>query len=317
MNVAVVGATGLVGRTIIELLESIPEIDLLPLASPKSAGHELKFKDKTLKVKALTPNISADFCLLSAGSDVSKDIVPKFAKKGIVCIDNSSQFRQVDKIPLVVSGVNEKAIKKSKIIANPNCSTIQTVKVLHEIQKKVPLKWVHYVTYQSVSGMGQKGVEILLSEKHKDKNSRFAGKVVPFISDLTEVSKNNFRFKEEEKMILETQKIMDLDIPVDASCYRVPTLYCHGVYTHFGVGKNIEVSALKKAIEQKDDLRVHEENDFVYNSEVAGTDLVHVMKLRKSFAPPKSFSYFCLADNLRVGAATNAVDILKYLLKNR
>lgn len=324
-NIAIVGASGLVGGTFLKVLEErdLPIKNLYLFASARSAGKEVIFKGKTLIIEELTENSfdkGIDIALFSAGGDISKRFAPIAREKGIIVVDNSSAWRMDENVPLVVPEVNPEEIFKNKgIIANPNCSTIQSVIPLKIIDDLYGIKRVVYSTYQAVSGSGIKGIEDLQrglrGEDPKTYPHSIANNCLPHIDLFLE----NGYTKEEEKMINETRKILNKkDLPITATCVRVPVLNGHSISINVELEKEVDLEKLKtkfretKGIILEDDVK---NNIYPLATEASGTDEVYVGRLRKDFSIEKGLNLWVVADNIRKGAATNAVQIAEILMK--
>lgn len=327
MKVAIVGATGLVGGMFLKVLEerNFPVSELIPVASERSAGKKVAFKGEEYTV--VTPKTAIamrpDLALFSAGGSTSLEWAPKFAEAGIVVIDNSSAWRMDPTKKLVVPEVNAEVITaEDKIIANPNCSTIQMVVALQPLHKKYKIKRVVVSTYQSVTGTGKKAVDQLMNER-ADIEGEMAYKykidlnVIPHI----DVFLDNGYTKEEMKMVKETCKIMQDDtIKVTATTVRIPVMGGHSeaVNVEFEEEYNLEdVKALLAAspgIILRDDV-----SQFIYPMplEAHNKDEVFVGRIRRDESQPKTLNMWIVADNLRKGAATNAVQIAEYMIAQR
>lgn len=324
-NIAIVGASGLVGGTFLKVLEErdLPIKNLYLFASARSAGKEVIFKGKTLIIEELTENSfdkGIDIALFSAGGDISKRFAPIAREKGVIVVDNSSAWRMDENVSLVVPEVNPEEIFKNKgIIANPNCSTIQSVIPLKIIDDLYGIKRVVYSTYQAVSGSGIKGIEDLQrglrGEDPKTYPHSIANNCLPHIDLFLE----NGYTKEEEKMINETRKILNKkDLPITATCVRVPVLNGHSISINVELEKEVDLEKLKtkfretKGIILEDDVK---NNIYPLATEASGTDEVYVGRLRKDFSIEKGLNLWVVADNIRKGAATNAVQIAEILMK--
>lgn len=330
-KVAIVGATGNVGREMLNVLSSreFPVSEVYALASARSAGKEVAFgDDNTLKVQNLEKfNFKGvDIVLSSAGSKISKDMAPLAAKAGAVVIDNTSFFRMDKDVPLVVPEVNPEAIKgykKKGIIANPNCSTIQMVVALKPLHDIAPIKRVSVATYQSVSGAGKEAMDELFNQTKglysSDAPARevFSKQIAFNLIPQIDVFLDDGFTKEEWKMSVETKKILDPDIEVVATCVRVPVFVCHSEAVHVEFKKPITVSQARKALQKADGVTVIDKPDptdgFVTPAEVAGEDAVYVSRIRKDDTVKNGLAMWVVADNLRKGAATNAVQIAEVL----
>lgn len=317
-NVAVVGATGLVGRTFLKVLAEykFPINNLILYASERSAGKVVEFCGKEYVVEELTENAfdNVDIALFSAGGGVSKKFAPIAANKGAIVIDNSSAWRMDDNCALIVPEINiNDAYNKSKIIANPNCSTIQSVLPLKALQDKFGLKKVVFTTYQSVSGSGQKGINDLENCLKGEKNNFYpydiANTCIPEIDEFLEDGYT----KEEMKMVNETRKILhDDNILISATCIRVPIKACHGVMMQVELEKEFSLEEVRNALKQQDGVVLYDDvkNHIYPNSIVAkDQDKVYVGRIRKDLASENGILLYCVADNIRKGAASNAVQI--------
>lgn len=324
-NIAIVGASGLVGGTFLKVLEErdLPIKNLYLFASARSAGKEIVFKGKTLVIEELTENSfdrEIDIALFSAGGDISKKFAPIASEKGVIVVDNSSAWRMDENVPLVVPEVNpEDIFKNNGIIANPNCSTIQSVVPLKIIDELYGIKRVVYSTYQAVSGSGIKGIEDLQrglkGEEPKTYPHPIVNNCLPHIDSFLE----NGYTKEEEKMINETRKILNKkNLPITATCVRVPVLNGHSISINVELEREANLEELKvkfretKGIVLEDDVK---NNRYPLATEANGTDEVYVGRLRKDFSIEKGLNLWVVADNIRKGAATNAVQIAEILMK--
>ena len=324
-NVAVVGATGLVGQTFLKVLKErkFPVENLYLYASARSAGKVINWEGKDYTVIELKDeNIKDDIdvALFSAGGGVSLEYAPKFKAKGAVVIDNSSAWRMDKNIPLVVPEANPEALKNHPgIIANPNCSTIQVMPVLKVLQEKYGLKRVIYSTYQAVAGSGQKGLNDLEAnlkgEPSKGYPHQIAFNALPHI----DVFLDNGYTKEEEKMINETRKILNLpDLKVTATCVRVPIRFGHAVSVNVELEKPFELEDVIRAFEEKEGIVVQNDgknNVYPMPINAQDTDEVYVGRIRKDFSADNALNLWVVADNIRKGAATNTIQIAETLIK--
>ena len=327
MIVAVVGATGLVGGELIKVLEErkFPVTEFIPVASEKSVGQTILFNGKQYKVVGLQTAVDSvpDIALFSAGGSTSTEWAPKFAEKGTIVIDNSSAWRMDPSKKLVVPEVNANVITKTdKIIANPNCSTIQMVVALKPLHDKYNIKRIVVSTYQSVTGTGKKAVDQLMNER----NGLEGPKAYPHPIDMNalphiDVFLDNGYTKEEMKMVHETKKIMgDDSIQVTATTVRIPTMGGHSeaVNIEFENEYNLEdiIPLLQNApgIVVMDNVK---ENIYPMPIISKGRDEVFVGRIRRDETQPKTLNMWIVADNLRKGAATNAVQIAESLLENK
>ncbi len=323
---ALVGATGLVGRTVIKVLE---EYDLefekvVFFASSRSAGSTLQFKGKDYVVQELTDSSfdeGFDYAIFSAGGDTSKHFAPIAAEKGCIVIDNSSAFRMVDNVPLVVPEVNPEEIKNNHgIIANPNCSTIQAVVPLKVLDDKYKIKRIVYSTYQACSGAGQKGVLDLENGLKGEPPQKFPWSIVNNCLPHIDVFMDNGNTKEEEKMINETRKILKRpDLRVTATCVRVPVLNSHSESINVEFENPIDVEQIKKDLANATDVVLMddpENNIYPLATRASGHDEVFVGRIRRDESVENGINFWCVADNIRKGAASNAVQILQKLREN-
>ena len=324
-NIAIVGASGLVGGTFLKVLEErdLPIDNLYLFASARSAGKEVTFKGKTLVIEELTENSfdrKIDIALFSAGGDISKKFAPIASEKGVVVVDNSSAWRMDETVPLVVPEVNPEDIFKNKgIIANPNCSTIQSVVPLKVINDLYGIKRVVYSTYQAVSGSGIKGIEDLerglRGEAPKNYPHPIVNNCLPQIDSFLE----NGYTKEEEKMINETRKILgNWELPVTATCVRVPVMNGHSVSINVELEREANIEELKAKFREFDGITLEDDvQNSVYPlaASATGKDDVFVGRIRKDFSIQNGLNLWVVADNIRKGAATNAIQIAEVLMK--
>ena len=327
-NVAVAGATGAVGRKMLEILEErkFPVATLKALASAKSVGQTLAFKGNPVTVEELKESSfeGVDIALFSAGASVSRQFAPSAVKSGCIVIDNSSAFRMEPDVPLVVPEVNPDAINSNAgIIANPNCSTIQMVVVLKPIHDKFKIKRVVVSTYQSVSGSGQKAInelqnqtKNLLDEKKAELNvypHQIAFNCLPHI----DIFLDNGYTKEEMKMIDETRKILgDPSIMVSPTTVRVPVFYSHSESINVETLRPINAREVRELLSGMDGIRVidnPETNEYPLAIDGAGKDEVFVGRIRDDISCKNAINFWVVSDNLRKGAALNAVQIAEYL----
>jgi len=324
-NIAIVGASGLVGGTFLKVLEErdLPIKNLYLFASARSAGKQVVFKGKPLVIEELTENSfdrEIDIALFSAGGDISKRFAPIASEKGVIVVDNSSAWRMDENVPLVVPEVNpEDIFKNNGIIANPNCSTIQSVVPLKVIDELYGIKRVVYSTYQAVSGSGIKGIEDLQrglkGEEPKTYPHPIVNNCLPHIDSFLE----NGYTKEEEKMINETRKILNKkNLPITATCVRVPVLNGHSISINVELEKDVNLEELRAKFREKKGIILEDDvknNRYPLATEASGTDEVYVGRLRKDFSIEKGLNLWVVADNIRKGAATNAVQIAEILMK--
>lgn len=334
-KVAVLGATGLVGETIIKVLEErkFPIAKLIPLASSRSLGKGVEFRGEDIPViDAETFDFAdADIGLFSAGGSVSRIYAPKAAQAGCVVIDNTSEFRYEEDIPLVVPEVNPQAIKdfsKRRIIANPNCSTIQMLVALKPLHDAARIQRINVATYQSVSGAGREAVEELAHQsvalmsgkgpvKPKKIAAQIAFNVVPQIDQFQE----NGYTKEEMKMHWETQKIFgDSQIMVNATTVRVPVFFGHSEVVNIETERKLSVPEARRLLEQAPGVKVIDTRKSggypTAAIDAAGNDLVFVSRLREDLSHPHGLNLWVVSDNIRKGAATNSVQIAEILARD-
>jgi aspartate-semialdehyde dehydrogenase len=325
MKIAIVGATGLVGREMINVLE---EFDLAvevfyPVASAKSVGKSVFFKGKEHKIISTESAVSLkpDIAIFSAGSATSKKWALAFAKAGTTVIDNSSAWRMDENIPLVVPEINAHILRKEdKIIANPNCSTIQMVMILAPLQKKYGIKRVVVSTYQSVTGSGAKAVEQLVAERDgKESNKVYPHKidlnVLPHAGDF----EDNGYTTEEIKLVNETKKILNAEIPLTATAARVPVIGGHSEAVNIELEEAFTISEIKYLLEQTSGVIVQdspENNIYPMPIHSKGKNEVFVGRIRRDFSLKNGLNLWIVADNIRKGAATNAMQIAAWLIKN-
>ena len=325
MKVAVVGATGLVGSEILKVLDerNFPVSEIIPVASERSVGKKVSFKGKEYTVVGfeeaikMKPNVA----IFSAGGGTSTAIAPKFAEAGITVIDNSSAWRMDPTKKLVVPEVNADVLTaEDKIIANPNCSTIQMVVVLKPLHEKYKIKRVVVSTYQSVTGTGKAAVDQLFGERAGDENVEM---VYPHKIDLNvlphiDVFQENGYTKEEMKMIKETNKIMgDDSIKVTATTVRIPTVGGHSEAINIEFENEFDLADIPGLIASMPGVVIQDDpanNVYPMPVNSHGKDEVFVGRIRRDESQPKTLNLWCVADNLRKGAATNAVQIAEYLL---
>ena len=327
MKVAVVGATGLVGTKMLEVLaeRNFPVDELIPVASERSVGKEIEFKGKKYKVVSMQGAIDAKpaVAIFSAGGSTSLEWAPKFADAGITVIDNSSAWRMDVTKPLVVPEVNAEVLKSNdKIIANPNCSTIQMVVALQPLHKKYKIKRVVVSTYQSVTGTGKKAVDQLNNER-EGKEGEMAYKYQIDMNAIPQIDVflENGYTKEEMKMILETKKIMgDDSIKVTATTVRIPVMGGHSESVNIEFENEFELEELKQTLSSAPGIVLQDDpSQQIYPMPLWAHDKdeVFVGRIRRDETQPKTVNMWIVSDNLRKGAATNAVQIAEYLLENK
>jgi len=335
-NVAVVGATGAVGEELFRVMEAydFPVNKLVPLASSRSAGTTVEYKGKDVKVLELTETCfeenEVEIAFFSAGGSISEKFAKYAVEAGAVVIDNTSHFRMEENIPLVVPEVNPEDIalwKETGIIANPNCSTIQMVLSLKPLDELYGIKRVDVSTYQAVSGAGKKGMEELVKQMQDffafklddSKKEAFAHQIALNVIPQIDVAQDNGFTKEEMKMVKETQKIMHKKMQIAATCVRVPVLRSHSesITVTFNDGVEVDVNEVRNALEQFENVEVIDDlknNAYPMPIVATDTDITYVGRIRRDVYAPNIVHYFNVADQVRVGAATNSVRIaLKWI----
>ena len=324
-KVALVGATGLVGRTAIKVLaeKKLPVSEYVFFASERSAGTKIKFLRKEYEIQKLDEKSfdqGFDFAIFCAGGEVSKKYAPIAKSKGVIVIDNSSTFRMNKDVPLVVPEVNPEDIKDNHgIIANPNCSTIQAVVALKPLDDKYKIKRIIYSTYQAVSGAGQKGVEDLENTMKGLKNKKFPHPIANNCLPHIDVFLDNGYTKEEMKMIEETKKILhNQNLKVTATTVRVPVINSHSESINVEFEKDFKLEELKELLKNSPGIIIQDD----YNKDIyplatyaSGTDEVYVGRLRRDDTVDSGINMWVVADNIRKGAASNAVQIMEKLMK--
>lgn len=330
LSVAIVGATGLVGQEMLRILEQrrFPLSSLRLYASDRSAGRLLYFNQETIEVKELTHKSfeNVDLALFSAGAEVSREFSPIAIKAGTVVIDNSATFRMEPWVPLVVPEVNPEDLENHKgLIANPNCSTIQMVVALNPLHKVNPLKRIIVATYQSVSGTGASAIEELTVQTRQVlEGKRTVPHVYPHqiafnLLPHIDLFLYNGYTKEEWKMVEETRKILHApDLAISATCVRVPVYVAHSEAVFAEFTNPITVEEARDILSRAPGVKVQDEpevNLYPHPWAVAGTDVVYVGRLREDNALPNGLAMWVVADNLRKGAALNAIQIAELLLE--
>ncbi|MDT3778868.1 aspartate-semialdehyde dehydrogenase [Nitrospira sp. MA-1] len=329
-TIAVVGATGAVGTEMIQVLEErdFPVGELIPLASSRSEGHEVTFRGQTLLVKVLEPNSfdGVDVALFSAGAGVSKEFGPIAVKAGAVVVDNSSAWRMDPEVPLVVPEVNVHALSGHQgLIANPNCSTIQMVVALKPLHDAVRIKRIIVTTLQSVSGTGKDAMEELVEQSRQLLSfgeakvavypHQIAFNCLPHIDDFLP----NGYTKEEMKMVNETRKILgESSLPITATTVRVPVFICHAESVNIETEQKLSANDARAILAAAPGIQVYDDPDrnlYPLPIDVAGTDAVFVGRVREDESVPNGLNVWIVADNLRKGAALNAVQIAEELIR--
>jgi aspartate-semialdehyde dehydrogenase len=332
-SVAVVGATGNVGREMLSILDErgFPADEVIPLASRRSLGVEVSYGDKTLKVKALEnfDFSSTDLCLMSAGGAVSKEWSPRIGAQGCVVIDNSSTWRTDPDVPLIVPEVNADAVTgftRKNIIANPNCSTAQLVVALKPLHDAFTIKRVVVATYQSVSGAGKDAMDELFSQTRavftaqemelKKFPKRIAFNLIPQIDVFMEDGST----KEEWKMVAETKKILDPKIKLTATCVRVPVFVSHSEAVNVEFEKPVTADEARALLAKAPGCLVidkHEPGGYITPVEATGEDATYISRIREDSTVDNGLSFWCVSDNLRKGAALNTIQIAELLINRK
>ena len=326
IKLALVGATGLVGRTAIQVLEEkkLPIDEYVFFASAKSAGSKVKLLKKEYTVQELNEDSfndnNIDYAIFCAGGEVSKKYAPIAASKGVVVIDNSSAFRMDKDVPLVVPEVNSEDIKDNHgIIANPNCSTIQAMVALKPLDDKYKIKRIIYSTYQAVSGAGQKGIEDLENTNKGLEPKKFPYPITNNCLPHIDVFLDNGYTKEEMKMIEETKKILHRkDLKVTATTVRVPVINSHSESINVEFYNDFDIEELKDLLKNSPGIIVEDDIDnniYPLATKASGNDEVYVGRIRRDNSVKFGINMWVVADNIRKGAASNAIQILEKLIK--
>lgn len=328
MKIAVVGATGMVGQVMLKVLEerNFPVTELIPVASEKSVGKKISFKGKEYSIVSMQTAIDMkpEIALFSAGGSTSLEFAPQFAEAGTTVIDNSSAWRMIADKRLVVPEINADILTKDdKIIANPNCSTIQLVMVLHPLNKKYNLKRVVVSTYQSVTGTGKKAVDQLNAEINGNQSTEMAYPYEIFKNALPhcDVFAEDDYTKEELKLMTEPKKIMgDDSFNLTATAVRVPVQGGHSESVNIEFENDFDLDEIRKILSETPGVVVMDDvKNKIYPMPLysEGKDEVFVGRIRRDSSQPNTLNLWIVADNLRKGAATNAVQIAEYLLENK
>jgi aspartate-semialdehyde dehydrogenase len=331
-KIAVVGATGNVGREILNLLaeRNFPATEVVALASVGSVGKQVSYGNKTLSVQSLVDYnfLGTSIALFSPGGKVSAEYAPKAAKAGCVVVDNTSHFRMDPDIPLIVPEVNPQDIglyRKKNIIANPNCSTIQMLVVLKPLHDFAKIKRVVVATYQAVSGAGKEAMDELyqatkkIYENHSLPPQKFSKRIAFNVIPQIDVFMEDGVTKEEWKMKVETQKILNANILVEATCVRVPVFNCHSEAVNIEFEKPITANQARELLDESEGILVvdkPEQMQFITPIEVSSQDPVYVSRIRQDKSLKHGLSMWIVGDNLKKGAALNAVQIAEILVKD-
>ena len=336
IKIAIIGASGAVGKEIIKILEEESVIqnieEIIPIASKRNANKKINYKNKVFHIQELNENIfnekNIDIAFFSAGSEISKNFVPFALKNKILVIDNTSYFRMDENTPLVVPEVNEKEIFKNRgIISNPNCSTIQLVQVLNPLHENIKIKRVDVSTYQAVSGAGSRGVVSLINETKEIMegiesrgNSIFPHRIGFNLIPHIDVFLNNSYTKEEMKLVNETHKIMNVSFEISATCVRVPIIRSHSESISIKFNRKTNANEVKEILKNAKNIKLIdnvENNEYPMPYIADSTDYTYVGRIREDNFDKRIIHLWCVADQLRVGAATNALKIAKiHLFKN-
>lgn len=325
VNVAIVGATGMVGRTFLKILEErkFPIDHLYLLASSKSKGQRIKFNNKEYIVEELTEDSfdkDIDIALFSAGGDISKKFAPIAKEKGVIVVDNSSAWRMDENVPLIVPEVNPEEIKNHNgIIANPNCSTIQSVVPLKPLDEKYNIKRVIYSTYQAVSGSGMAGMKDLEDGIEGKEPKKYPHQIAFNCLPHIDIFMDNGYTKEEMKMIEETKKILNnYQLKVTATTVRVPIRYGHCVSVNIEFEDEFNIDDLISDLKNFEGIKIMDdpsENIYPTALDVEGKDEVYIGRVRRDYSINNGINLWVAADNIRKGAATNTVQIAELLVK--
>lgn len=327
MKVAIVGATGLVGNVMVKVLEerTFRVTEFLPVASKRSVGRDVSFRGRTYKVMGMDEALAQkpQIALFSAGSATSMEWAHKFASAGAVVIDNSSAWRMHPDIKLVIPEINAGAIrKKDRIIANPNCSTIQMLMPLYPLHKKYQISRIVVSTYQAVTGTGMKAVEQLMNERKNIPSEKVYPypidlNVIPQIADFNEEGYT----KEEVKMTDETKKILDDNkVKVTATCVRIPVVGGHSESVNVEFKKDFKIEDVRKILNDTKGVKLMDDfrnSKYPMPITVQNKDDVFVGRIRRDNTQPRTLNMWVVADNLRKGAATNAVQIAEYMVAKK
>lgn len=331
MKVAIVGVSGAVGQEFLQVLaeRNFPLDELVLFGSARSAGKKYTFKGKTLVVKELKHNDDfkdIDIALTSAGGGTSKEFADTITKHGTIMIDNSSAFRMDEDVPLVVPEVNPEDAKNTprNIIANPNCTTIQMVVCLQPIEQLSHIKKVHAATYQSASGAGAQAMDELeeqtsqIAKGEQPTVEKFAHQLAFNLIPQVDVFTDNGYTKEEMKMYYETKKIMHTDADVSSTCVRVPVLRNHSEAIWIETEDELSIEQVKQALKKAPGVTLYEDNTtYPMPLDCASKDDIFIGRVRKDLSNPRGITFWCVGDQIKKGAALNAVQIAEYLVENK
>jgi aspartate-semialdehyde dehydrogenase len=331
LRVAVLGATGLVGREMTRLLEAsrIPVSRFVPLASARPGRRSVRFRDRDVEVQPVSEAAlhDVDLCLASAGGEISREWLPGAARAGVVCVDNTSAFRMDADVPLVVPEVNAEALadvrlgERGAIIANPNCSTIQLVVALEPLRRAFGLERVIVSTYQSISGAGRRSVDAFRAATTTIMNAADDGPLIERDAPAFDVRARIGDFEDDEhsseewKMIRETPKILGQDVPVDVTCVRVPVFTGHAEAVLVETRDAVDVEAAERVLREAPGIRLHAAGEPPSPRSISGTVEVHIARVRPSRTFERGVQFWVVADNLLKGAAWNAIQIAETLAR--
>lgn len=326
-KVAIIGSSGLVGRTVLKVLEekNFFDVTYTLFSSKNSAGKKIKFLGEDYLFCELTESsfqTNFDYAIFCAGGEVSKKYIPIAVANGCIVIDNSSVFRMDPDVPLVIPEVNsEEIFKNNGIIANPNCSTIQAVLALKPLDDQYIIKRIVYSTYQAVSGAGRFGIEDLENKSYGDALKKFPYPIFNNCLPHIDIFMEDGYTKEEHKMIEETRKILNKPhLPITATAVRVPVINCHSESINVEFERDFDLYDVKLLLQNYPGILVAdniEKNQYPIASKVTGNDEVFVGRIRRDFSVPYGLNLWVVADNLRKGAATNAIQILEKLIQKK
>ena len=323
IRLGIAGATGLVGKMMLKVLEErkIAIVNLELYASTKSASSIINYFGKEYKVLDIekTDFQNVDYVLFALDENIAGKYIEKALEANCIVIDNSALYRMKDNVPLIAFGVNDSVLNESDhLIANPNCSTLTTISLLDVINKKYGISSISYATYQSVSGSGIKGIKDLLDTRKNLKSQFYQYPISETCIPLIGRINNTGYSSEEEKMINETRKILENEnIKISATCIRVPVLNCHGVLVKAKLKKAFYIEDIKSIFKKTKGIIVLEEPHLPNSVLATGSDFVYVGRMRRDTSDENSILFYAVTDNLRRGAASNAVDILIKLIKQR
>ena len=326
MNVAIVGATGLVGKKMLDILEqrNFPLANLIPIASKKSEGNIINFKGKKHKVISIENSLSSeiDIALFSAGAEISLGWAPRYKERGIYVIDNSSAWRMDEQVKLIIPEINGSSLdSKDRVIANPNCSTIQMLMALAPIHRNFKIKRIIVSTYQSVTGTGKAAIDQLENEKNNVKGfMTYPHPIYQNALPQCDIFLENGYTKEEMKLVNETHKILsDKSIKISATAVRIPVFGGHAESVNIELAEKTNCEEIKTVLNETNGVIVQDnpkENIYPMPILAEGKDEVFVGRIREDFSKQNCFNLWIVSDNLRKGAATNTIQIAEQMIKN-